>query len=59
MIVTFVVPIALATTIPLQALRGELGAREIVLFLCVGAVAFLVAYQVWRAGVRRYSGASS
>ena len=58
-IVTFVVPIAVATTVPLQALRGELGWWQIVLFLCVGAASLLVAGQVWKAGVRRYSGASS
>ena len=58
-IVTFVVPIAVATTVPLQAMRGELGWWQIVLFLCVGAASLLVAGQVWKAGVRRYSGASS
>lgn len=58
-IVTFVVPIALATTVPLQALRGELGWPQVLLFLAVGAACVVVASQVWRAGVRRYSGASS
>jgi ABC-2 type transport system permease protein len=59
LIVTFVVPIALATTAPLQALRGDLSGWQVLLFLAVGVAAFLLAYQVWRAGVRRYSGASS
>jgi len=58
-IVTFIVPIAVATTIPLQALRGEFGLAEILLFLAISAVSFLVASQVWRVGVKRYSGASS
>jgi ABC-type uncharacterized transport system permease subunit len=53
------VPIALATTAPLQALRGDLSGWQVLLFLAVGVAAFLLAYQVWRAGVRRYSGASS
>lgn len=58
-IVTFLVPIALATTVPLQALRGELEWWHIVLALAAGAFAFIVSRAVWRAGVRRYSGASS
>lgn len=58
-IVTFIVPIALATTIPLQALRGELAWWHIMLAIAASALAFLVARFVWKAGVKRYSGASS
>jgi len=58
-IVTFLVPIALATTVPLQALRGELEWWHIVLALAACAFAFTVSSLVWKAGVRRYSGASS
>ncbi|MEJ5224383.1 MAG: ABC-2 family transporter protein [Anaerolineales bacterium] len=58
-IVTFLIPIAVATTVPLQALRGELGLAQVALFLAISAAAFGVASQVWRFGVRRYSGASS
>jgi ABC-2 type transport system permease protein len=58
-IITFVVPIALATTVPLQALRGDLSWPQVLLFFAVGAACVVVAGQVWRAGVRRYSGASS
>lgn len=58
-IVTFVIPIAVATTVPLQALRAELLWWQVLLFLAVGAVSGLVALQVWRVGVQRYSGASS
>lgn len=59
LIVTFVVPVAVATTVPLQGLRGELEAGTVLLFLVVGAASFLIATRVWKAGVRRYSGASS
>jgi ABC-2 type transport system permease protein len=59
LIITFVVPIAVATTVPLQALRGELSWWQVLLFLAVGAVSLVVAAQVWRSGVRHYSGASS
>lgn len=59
LIVTFVVPIAVATTVPLQALRGELNGGQIAMFLGVAVASVLVASRVWKAGVRRYSGASS
>jgi ABC-2 type transport system permease protein len=59
LLVTFVVPIAVATTVPLQALRGELGPWEVLLFLGISAACFLIASRIWKAGVRKYSGASS
>ena len=59
LIVTFVIPIAIATTVPLQALRGELRWWQVLLFLGVGAASLLISSRVWKAGVRRYSGASS
>lgn len=58
-IVTFVVPIALATTVPLQALRGELLWWQIALALGASVLAAFLSSQVWKAGVRRYSGASA
>ncbi len=59
LIVTFLIPIAVATTVPLQALRGELSPAQVLLFLGVSAASFVVASRVWKAGVRKYSGASS
>jgi len=59
MIVTFIIPIAVATTVPLQALRGELNVWDVFIYLGVGVASFIVASQVWKFGVRRYSGASS
>jgi ABC-2 type transport system permease protein len=58
-IVTFVIPIAVATTIPLQALRGDLTAQQIVTFFMVAVVSFIVASRVWKVGLKQYSGASS
>jgi ABC-2 type transport system permease protein len=58
-IVTFLIPIAVATTVPLQGLRGELGANQIMMFIGIGVISFLVASRVWKAGLKRYSGASS
>jgi ABC-2 type transport system permease protein len=59
MIITFVIPVAVATTIPLQAMRGELSAQQVLLFVAVSAASFWVAGRVWRGGVKRYAGASS
>ena len=59
LIVTFVVPIAVATTVPLQALRGDLSDWQVLLFFGVGVASVLIAWRVWKAGVRRYSSASS
>lgn len=59
LIVTFIVPIAVATTVPLQGLRGDLLAWQVLLFLGIGAASLAIASLVWKAGVRKYSGASS
>ena len=58
-IVTFVVPIAVATTVPLQALRGELEWWQIIMALLASVAVFMISRLVWNAGTRRYSGASS
>ncbi len=58
-IVTFIIPIAVATTIPLQALRGDLTLASTLLFASIGFISFRIASQIWKAGLKRYSGASS
>ena len=58
-IVTYIIPIAVATTIPLQALRGDLNLNQIGIFFMVAAVTFIIASRVWKSGLKRYSGASS
>ena len=58
-IVTFVIPVAVATTVPLQGLRGELDVGRVVMFLAIGVASFLIASRVWKSGLKRYSGASS
>jgi ABC-2 type transport system permease protein len=58
-LVTFVIPIAVATTIPLQGLRGDLTLGRVGMFLVIGMVSFLIASQVWKRGLKQYSGASS
>ena len=58
-LVTFVVPIAVATTVPLQALRGELNISHVLMFIVIAIASFLIASQVWKRGLKQYSGASS
>jgi ABC-2 type transport system permease protein len=58
-IVTFVIPIAVATTVPIQGLRGDLTISRVLMFLAIGVASFLVASQVWKRGLKQYSGASS
>ena len=58
-IVTFVIPIAVATNVPLQGLRGNLDLGSILLFLAISGICFLVASRVWKRGLKQYSGASS
>lgn len=58
-IVTFLIPIAVATTIPLQALRQELGTSQVVMFVGIGVASFIIASQIWKFGLKKYSGASS
>ncbi len=58
-LVTFIIPIAVATTVPLQGLRGELTFLRVIMFLTIGIISFLVASRIWHAGLKQYSGASS
>jgi ABC-2 type transport system permease protein len=59
LIVTYLVPIAVATTIPVQGLRGDLAGAQVLLFILIAIIAFRVAIRIWKAGVHQYSGASS
>src|SRR6266498_1395490 len=47
-IVTFVIPIAVATTVPLQGLRGDLSLSRVLMFVLIGIMSFVVASQVWK-----------
>ena len=59
LIVTFIIPIAVATTVPLQALRGDLSVAQVWMFLGISAVSVFISSRVWKAGVKKYSGASA
>jgi len=56
---TFLVPVAFATTVPAQALAGRLSWQSLAGAYALAALLFAVARLLWRAGTRRYSGASA
>jgi ABC-2 type transport system permease protein len=58
-VLTVLIPIGVATNVPVQSLRGDLPAWQFVVFLGAAIASVFVSSAIWRAGCRRYSGASS
>jgi len=58
-LLTFVLPVAFATTFPAQALRGDLDPRLLVVGVGLAGLALVVTHRFWNDAVRRYSSASS
>jgi len=56
---TFVVPIAFATTIPAEALTGRLNWETMLVALGLALLLLVISRIVWRIGLRHYSGASA
>ncbi len=56
---TFLVPVTVATTIPTQALLGQLHWSLLLLILLLTPCALLLARWFWRHGLRHYAGASA
>jgi ABC-2 type transport system permease protein len=56
---TFLIPVAFATTVPAQALAGRLTWQMLAGAYGLAAVLLVVSRTFWRVGVRRYSSASS
>ena len=56
---TFVVPIAFATTVPAEALTGRLTWVTLLAAIAIAAVLFTISRLFWRVGLRHYSGASA
>ncbi len=56
---TFLVPVAFATTVPAQALAGRLTWVSLGGACVLAAALFAAARVVWKAGTRKYSGASA
>jgi ABC-2 type transport system permease protein len=56
---TFVVPVAFATTVPAEALTGRLSAETLVGAVILAAASYGVSRMLWRVGLRQYSGTSA
>ncbi|MFN2292454.1 MAG: ABC transporter permease [Anaerolineae bacterium] len=59
MVLTWLVPVGIMTTIPAQALTGALPAATLIASLMAALVLLLVASALFRLGLRRYASASS
>ncbi len=58
-VLTFLVPIAFAVTVPAEALTGRLTWRTLLGAALLSLMLMFLARVVWRTGLRRYSGASA
>jgi len=56
---TFLVPVAFATTVPAEALSGRLTAQTLLGAVALAAALLIVSRLFWRVGIRHYSGASA
>ncbi len=56
---TFVIPVAFATTVPAEALTGRLSQGTLVLALALAVILFVFSRLFWKLGLRHYSGASA
>jgi len=59
LLITFLVPVAFAVSVPAEALTGRLTLPSLALAAAVAAGMLLVARIVWSTGLRRYAGASA
>ena len=58
-LLTFIVPVAFAVTVPAEALTGRLNLATLGLAAAVAAGLLLLARLIWRLGLRHYGGASA
>jgi ABC-2 type transport system permease protein len=56
---SFIVPVAFVTSVPVEALTGRLSPQTLVLAALMAAVLLVVSRLVWKRGLRQYSGASA
>ena len=59
LILTFLVPVAFAVTVPAEALTGRLTVLTLLGALALTVLLAVLARFVWRRGVKAYSGASA
>lgn len=58
-ILTFLVPIALVTTVPAKVLIGQISAFDLLLVIIVATVLLITSRLVWLKGLKTYTGASA
>ena len=56
---TFVVPVAFATTVPAEALTGRLTWVTLLVAIAIAAVLFTISRLLWRVGLRHFSATSA
>jgi ABC-2 type transport system permease protein len=56
---TFIIPVAFATSIPTEALTGRLGEPLLLGAFGLAVLMFAVSRLIWQLGLRRYAGASA
>jgi ABC-2 type transport system permease protein len=56
---SFIVPVAFVTTVPVEALTGRLSPQTLVLAGLMAVVLLVISRLVWKRGLRQYSGASA
>ena len=56
---TFIIPVAFATTVPAEALTGRLTWQTLLGAVVLAILLFAVSRAFWRVGLRQYSGASA
>ena len=56
---TFVIPVAFATTVPAEALTGRLNWETLILAVALALVLLIASRLFWQVGLRHYSGASA
>lgn len=56
---TFVIPVAFATTVPAQALAGRLTWQTLLSAAALAVALFAASRFIWKRGIRHYSGASA
>jgi ABC-2 type transport system permease protein len=56
---TFLIPLALAITVPAETLNSRLGLASLVIGSAATAVVVAITRWIWAANLRRYSGASA
>jgi ABC-2 type transport system permease protein len=56
---TFLIPLALAVTVPAETLTSRLGLASLLIGLAATAVVVAITRWIWTANLKRYSGASA